>query len=256
MNEELFDIDKFNVIQDEEYYYFFRALNMADSRDIEQRIIIGIDGTIDRIRTDRERYEEETKYKEDSKISLEEVYDHIKPDYRKDTNCISITFDANIALKYGAGYKDKYIMVKVPKIDLGKRIVIAGKYMLREICFKMMDVIKKISEDKRKKIMESFREIYTITSFFNEKMCNYKLLNEEQLLEINKLFAKLEILENEGILPQVITGVSNDDLIETVGRAFSSAELIHYGEITKEEILEISKEDVERYAVQQHHRII
>ena len=38
--EELFGIEKFNLIQDEENYYFFRALNMADNRDIEEGITL------------------------------------------------------------------------------------------------------------------------------------------------------------------------------------------------------------------------
>lgn len=34
MEDKLFDINNFNIIQDEENYYFFRALNMADNADI------------------------------------------------------------------------------------------------------------------------------------------------------------------------------------------------------------------------------
>ena len=52
MNEELFDISKFNIIQDEENYYFFRALNMADNSDIEQGIIASQNNQIERIRID------------------------------------------------------------------------------------------------------------------------------------------------------------------------------------------------------------
>ena len=100
MKDNLFDINNFNTIQDEENYYFFRALNMADNNDIEQEITISSDGKIERIRTDRERFNGETKYTEDSKISLEELYDHIKMHYRKDTNCISLTSNANIAINY------------------------------------------------------------------------------------------------------------------------------------------------------------
>ena len=118
MNQEILEIDKFNIISDEENYYFFRALNMADNSDIEQGTTISSDGKIERIRTDRERYEGKTKYTEESNISLEEVYDHIKMHYRKDTNCISLTSNANIAINYGRGsYKDKYVMIKIPKKD-------------------------------------------------------------------------------------------------------------------------------------------
>ena len=102
MNDRLFDINNFNIIQDAENYYFFRALNMADNSDIEQNITAE-NGNIERIRTDRERYDGETKYAVDSKITLEELYDHIKRHYRKDTNCISLTSNANVAVNYGRG---------------------------------------------------------------------------------------------------------------------------------------------------------
>ena len=36
MDLNVFNVEKFNIIQDEENYYFFRALNMADNNDIEQ----------------------------------------------------------------------------------------------------------------------------------------------------------------------------------------------------------------------------
>ena len=94
--ESLFDVDKFNIIEDEGNYYFFRALNMADNQDLEAGTILDNRGSIERIRTDRERYEENaeneaSKYSKDAEISLEQVYDHIKMHYRKDTNCISLS---------------------------------------------------------------------------------------------------------------------------------------------------------------------
>ena len=36
MKKEFFDLSNFKVIQDEEYYYFFRALEPGDLKDIEQ----------------------------------------------------------------------------------------------------------------------------------------------------------------------------------------------------------------------------
>ena len=84
----LFDIEKFNIIDDKENYYFFRALNMADNQDLDNATILDEEGNFDRIRTDRERYEEreqseKAKYNKDDKISLEQVYDHIKMHYRQ-----------------------------------------------------------------------------------------------------------------------------------------------------------------------------
>ena len=80
--ESLFDVDKFNIIEDEENYYFFRALNMADNQDLDIGTILDNAGNIEKIRTDRERYEENAeneaqKYSKDEEISLEQVYDHI-----------------------------------------------------------------------------------------------------------------------------------------------------------------------------------
>ena len=60
MEDNLFDINNFNIIQDDEYYYFFRALNMADNSDIEQQITVSANGKIERIRTDRERFDGES----------------------------------------------------------------------------------------------------------------------------------------------------------------------------------------------------
>ena len=50
--EELFDIEKFNIISDEENYYFFRSLEPGDIEDLEKGIIKDGDNYI-RLRTDR-----------------------------------------------------------------------------------------------------------------------------------------------------------------------------------------------------------
>ena len=285
MNEELFDINNFNIIQDGEYYYFFRALNMADNNDVDQGITISQDGKINRIRTDRERFEGKAKYKEDSQISLEEVYDHIKMHYRKDTNCISITSNSNVAINYGrVYYKDKYIMVKIPKKELGTTTFVAGKYLLKELYSKIMQSIETLPQDKKQEILEIFNNIentkdsdtlkniiqkkYTgkskeispnnthlrkgiIYSSPKSRISSYQSLNDEQLLEVNKIYAKLAILENEHILEHAIPHSRNSKLRETIGRAFSSFELIHYGEINKENIIEIPKEIVDIFSLVQ-----
>ena len=285
MNEELFDINNFNIIQDGEYYYFFRALNMADNNDVDQGITISQDGKINRIRTDRERFEGKAKYKEDSQISLEEVYDHIKMHYRKDTNCISITSNSNVAINYGrVYYKDKYIMVKIPKKELGTTTFVAGKYLLKELYSKIMQSIETLPQDKKQEILEIFNNIentkdsdtlkniiqkkYTgkskeispnnahlrkgiIYSSPKSRISSYQSLNDEQLLEVNKIYAKLAILENEHILEHAIPHSRNSKLRETIGRAFSSFELIHYGEINKENIIEIPKEVMDILALLQ-----
>ena len=283
MNKEILEIDKFNIISDEENYYFFRALNMADNRDIEQETTISSDGKIERIRTDRERYEGKTKYTEKSNISLEEVYDHIKMHYRKDTNCISLTSNANIAINYGRGsYKDKYVMIKIPKNELGEQTVEAGQYMLQELYSKIEKTVEELPEETKSKILEIFSDIdianetkdlkEIITKRYTTKseevnpskahprkgirysspkarISSYQSLNEEQLLEVNKVYAKLAVLENRDILEHVIPHSSNSKLRETIGNAFSSTELIHYGEIKQNEIIEVPREVVDLFSL-------
>ena len=75
---ELFDINNFNIYSDDNYYYFFRALNMADNDDLDKKIIADEIGNISRIRTNLERYQNDPKYSSDAEISLEEMCDHIK----------------------------------------------------------------------------------------------------------------------------------------------------------------------------------
>ena len=151
--EELFGIENFNIIQDEENYYFFRALNMADNRDVEEGITLDEDGKIVRIRTDRERYIENPengtpKYNAEDEISLEQVHDHIKTHYRKDTNCISLASDANVVIDYGRGnYKDRYVMVKIPKNEMSDNVKFAGEYMLEEIEKKVDEYISSLNPD-------------------------------------------------------------------------------------------------------------
>ncbi len=281
--EELLSIENFNIIQDEENYYFFRALNMADNNDVEQGVTVSEDDKIERIRTDRERYLEVPKYTEESKVSLEEMYDHIKMHYRKDTNCISLTSNSNIAITYGRGsYKDKYVIIKIPKRELGETTFVAGQYMLKQIYSEIQQTLEKLPEEKKKEILEIFgkienandsktlREIITKRyvakseemapskahpregikySRPKSRISSYQSLNEEQLLEVNKVYAKLAILKNENELKHVIQHSSNSKLRETIGSAFSSAELIHYGEIKQESILEIPKEVVDIFAL-------
>ena len=279
----LFNINKFNIIENNENYYFFRALNMADNRDIEQEITVSKSGKIERIRTDRERYEDKAKYNENSELSLEEIYDHIKMHYRKDTNCISLTSNANVAINYGRGsYKDKYVMIKIPKNEFGKNVVVAGKYMLQELYFKIEQTLKKLPEEKRIQILEKFSNIDNATetnelqdiiatrytakkeeinpnkahprkgikySSAKAKISSYQSLSEKQLLEVNRVYAKLAIMENAKALEHVISHSSNTKLRETIGNAFSSLEVIHYGEIKQENIIEISKESIDIFAL-------
>lgn len=283
MEYNLFDINNFNIIQDEENYYFFRALNMADNNDIEQGITASKSGKIERIRTDRERFEGTTKYREDSELSLEEVYDHIKMHYRKDTNCISLTSNSNVAVNYGRGsYKDRYVMIKIPKKEFGEKTVSAGQYMIQELYSRIQQEVENLPEEEKGQILSIFDDIEEATesktlqdiiakrysaktgevdpskahlrkgitySSPKARISSYQSLDEEQLLEVNKVYAKLAILENEDILKYVIPHSSNSKLRETIGNAFSSTEIIHYGDINEENIIEIPKEAADIFAL-------
>ena len=284
---EIFDIENFNLISDEENYYFFRALNIADNQDLENGTILDEEGKIEKIRTDREKYEEreqngKTKYNKDDKISLEQVYDHIKMHYRKDTNCISLSSNANVSISYGRGiYKDRYIMVKVPKKEFGEKVINAGQYMLEEIekkineyisslnDSKLTETLSKIDDSKTSEELKAIIETkYTSNSELNQekarprkgikyrspvaRISNYKALNEEQALVKNKIIAKLTLLERVGDMPPIIPHtVNNNLLVQTIGNAFSALELIHYGDIEKKEIIDVPKEIVDIFAILQ-----
>lgn len=286
--ENVFDIEKFNIIEDEENYYFFRALNMADNQDLETGTILGEEGSIDKIRTDRERYEQnaengEPKYSKNDQISLEQVYDHIKMHYRKDTNCISLSSNANVSISYGRGnYKDRYIMVKVPKKELGEKVINAGQYMLEEISKKVDEYISSITDNS--KLFDTISEIdngktadeikraietrYTPKQEIDSskaklrkgityrspvaRISSYQALNEDQSLEKNRIIAKLTLLERVGGMEPIILHTANNNLlVQTIGNAFSSLELIHYGDIEKDEIIDVSKEIVDIFSLLQ-----
>ena len=286
--DDLLDIDKFNVIEDGENYYFFRALNMADNSDIEQGITVSEDGSIDRIRTDRERYEQnpengEPKYTNDSEISLGQVFDHIKMHYRKDTNCISLSSNANVSILYGRGsYKDKYVLVRVPKKEMGEKVINAGQYMLEEISKRINEYIasqevdnelaETLEEIDNSTTPEELRQVISTRYTSNEeidpskakmrkgityrspvaRISSYRALSDDQSLEKNKIIAKLTLLERVKGMPPVVQYTSNNDsLVKTIGNAFSSMELIHYGDIEKEEIIDIPKEIVDIFSLLQ-----
>ena len=278
MLEEIFDIDKFNVYSDNDYYYFFRALNKDDNNDIDTNITTDSNNKIERVRTNRERYNGVPKYSESSVLTLEEAVDHINTRHRKDTNCISLTSNANTAIMYGRGhYKDKYIVVKVPKKDIGNTTYEAGLYMLKEVTdflnkeikgtnlekvYERIDACK--SSEELKVIEEELQKSKLLKSNYKasdeeksdlfqdgikEKVINsdnYIALNDEQNLEKDKVVLKVN-LYGKRILPK--TG--NNYLIKTIGNAFSSLELVHYKDIKQEEIIETKKELIDIFGLLQ-----
>ena len=270
MINEIFSIDKFNIISDNDNYYFFRALNNSDNKDIETREILDTDNNIIRIRTDRERFRGETTYTDESIISLEEVNEHVKWSHTYDTNCISLTSNANAACMFGREYyNDTYVIVKIPKEELNKSVFCSGLYLIKEInkrienminnnelSINQINYINRINNINSKDDLGLLKkELVQVGieehDYFNNgiefkitKSKEYVGLSEEQELEKNKLILKLDII-NKNIIPYF----SNRRLIETVKLGFSASEFIHYKDIAGEKVKFINKELVDVWAL-------
>ena len=276
IDSKLFDIDQFTVIEDEENYYYFRAVTENDLIDLENGA---------GLKTNRERTETArgtAKYSAGGEISLQEIWDHIRYGHSKETNCISLSSNSNVVIDYGQRDQNKYVMIKVPK-DKGENVYNAGQYMLEEINKAINEAIKKIPEDSKiltilKKIdsQDSYRAVRTIVadvydgikktrgkytgknnrikskesivSRFDRK----QYFTDEQQLEYNKIIAKLTVLETMGELRSILpTQADNSSLIATVGMAFSSGEIIHYKDIDNERTIQISSEMLDMISVVQ-----
>ena len=282
--EEIFDIEKFNVISDEENYYFFRSLEPGDIKDLEEGNIKDENGKYIRLRTDRERWEEtheiKPRWNSESTISLEEMYNHIKMHYSLETNCISLSSNANVARTYGETFSDKYVMIKVPKREMGQRVYNAGQYMLSEIDKKVQeriaqgDIPEEILEDLKKidgvtkseELKDIIKGKYTAPEGIDTsksgmkkgivykaplaRVSSFQALDDEQTLEKNKIVAKLTILEQKGLMNILMPrNKSNSSLIQTVGSAFASGEQIYYGDIDGSRVTDISKEFLDMFAL-------
>ena len=282
--EEMFDIEKFNVISDEENYYFFRSLEPGDIKDLEEGNIKDENGKYIRLRTDRERWEEThnltPRWNAESQVTLEEMYNHIKTPYSLETNCISLSSNANVARTYGETFSDKYVMIKVPKKEMGQRVYNAGQYMLSEIARKVQERIaqgnipeevledlKKIDEaTKPEDLKEIIKVKYTAPKGIDtsksgmkkgivykaplSRISSFQALDDEQTLEKNKIVAKLTILEQKGLMKPAVSRIkTNSELIKTMGSAFASGEQIYYGDIEGDRIADISKELLDMFAL-------
>ena len=282
--EELFDIEKFNVISDEENYYFFRSLEPGDIKDLEEGNIKDENGKYIRLRTDRERWEGthsiEPRWNAESTVTLEEMYNHIKMHYSLETNCISLSSNANVARTYGETFSDKYVMIKVPKREMGQRVYNAGQYMLSEIDKKVQeriaqgDIPEEILEDLKKidevtkseELKDIIKVKYTAPEGIDisksgmkkgivykaplARVSSFQALDDEQTLEKNKIVAKLTVLEKNGLMNTLMPrNKSNSSLIQTVGSAFASGEQIYYGDIDGSRVTDISKEFLDMFAL-------
>ena len=282
--EEMFDIEKFNIIRDEENYYFFRSLEPGDIKDLEEGNIKDENGKYIRLRTDRERWEEThnltPRWNAESQVTLEEMYNHIKTPYSLETNCISLSSNANVARTYGETFSDKYVMIKVPKKEMGQRVYNAGQYMLAEIDKKVQERIAKgnipeeVLEDFRKideateskELKEIIKVKYTAPDGIDTsksgmkkgiiykaplaRVSSFQALDDEQTLEKNKIVAKLTILEQKGLMGPAVPRIkTNSELIKTLGSAFASGEQIYYGDIEGSRVTDISKEFLDMFAL-------
>ena len=249
-----------NIIFDGENYYLFRALNDGNKKDLENGINI--------IRTDCVRYYEEHgewgKYSDRSEMSLEEVYDHIKMRYRRDTNCISLTSDANVVLTYH-NENPKYVLVKVTP-DQMKEIFDAGEYFSKAIEQRVLDAEKKLQSNSEIAVIlnqienaASTNEIKNILNKFNPNLSTYTVndrqyLSDDEQIKIARINAKLKILENSGLIGNIIENVPNAQLLATMGNTYTSCEHIHYGDIPREITIDCPKVFIEIFSLLQQSR--
>ena len=267
--DELFNIT--NCYQDDNYYYFFRALNKRDMTGIRDKSILDEAGHIRKIVTDSTFFNHKDRYNEESELTLEEMVNHVKTHYDKDTNCISLSSDANVCLTYGrSDYEDKYIVVKVPKNELGKTTFNAGKYIYEEILKRVNTYLEEHQNDLtdlQKYYIESLKNISTKEQLeslkktlpeeyvdkTNDEFQNgldfikskpYEGYGDSENLAKDKLVMLLDVLDFE-----VVKGKTNRFVIQTMGSAFSSRELEHYKEVPKEKIVEMPTSLIEIMAL-------
>ena len=268
---ELFNIT--NCYQDDNYYYFFRALNKRDMAGIRDKSILDDVGHINKIITDSKFYGHTDRYNESSELTLEEMINHVKTHYDKDTNCISLSSDANVCLTYGrSDYEDKYIIVKVPKNELSKTTFNAGKYIYDEILKRVNAYIEEHQADLtdlQRYYIESLNNISTKEQLENlkrtlpeeyidktsEEFQNglefikskpYEGYSDAENLAKDKLVMLLDVLNFE-----VVKGKTNRFVIQTMGSAFSSRELEYYKDVPQEKIVEMPTSLVEIMALLQ-----
>ena len=168
-----------DILYDYKNYYFFRSLNDEHKKDYEN-------GIYDLI-ADSTRYFNENgkfgKYNKNDKLTLEELYDHVGKLYRRDTNCISITNDANVCLTYHEE-NPIYVVIKIPENKM-KKVIDARKFFFDNIKEKILKADKEIKLDDNEK--------------YNDTI-------------ISKMADIIEKLEKEGKIGNLVKNVLNIDL--------------------------------------------
>ena len=282
MKDDLFSIENFNVISDEKYYYVFRALNNGDHRDIEEQKITEDREGLARIRTDRERWEEQngkvSKYAESKEASVEEIISHCKAfDHSKETNCISLTSNANIVLNYGEGYNNEYVMVKIPK-NSSEGFIEAGKFLLEELDEKIneriseLDInselytqLERMNSQNKKEIVESvistFTKVksegkYTGKNALKDKTSIYsrfddkQIFSEEQQRKFQEIIGKLTLLELHGKFEPVLNNTRDNSLyLKTMATIFSNTEILHYNSLEAKDFISVSRSIIDMFAL-------
>lgn len=239
-----------DIIFDGKYYYLFRALSKDDIKDLSEN-------NIDQMRTNCIRKYEKNgvwgKYN-GSGLSIEEVYDQIKIRHRYDTNCISLTKNSNVAITYLKN-DEGYAIIQIEPQELEEYFE-AGEYFKKVISERIESATKELTSNSQIiKILQSIdnvttkKELEDILKRINSSDSliqidlrkEKKYLNEKEQLEIDRLLAKLSLLEQKGLIGNIIKGVPNSNLIRTMSNAYSSSEYIHYGNISKERVFLCSK---------------
>ena len=271
---DIFSVKNFNIIEDDDSYYFFRALEVPDFEDEERGMIKKSTIGYSRLRTYRERYNEThsnpSRYKESDSISLDEVYSHVKKNFYPGTNCISFSTNCNVSLDYGYG-SNKYVMIKVPKSG-SSSIYSGGQYMLNELNDYLENIISTIVNDNDiVSVIRNLEQANTsekVMEIVNEQINNYSYIengenlisrflpkqffNSRQQLAYNKIIGKLTLLEISGNIKNVLPRTqSNKSLISTISMAYSSGEIINYGNKFPSDIQSVSKTTVELFALLQ-----
>ena len=279
MNNEIFGVENINLISDSQYYYVFRALNRDDQSEINDGIT-AIDGKIQKVITNKQRYPENSKYSTATQISLKEVWDHTRSfNFYRGTSCISLSSNANISIDYGSKYGHKYLMVRIPK-GRKSNIINVGQYMLTELNSILdgiinnlprdSDVFSLINEIENKNANNEILDLisarfndfhsssgrYTSKSSINtrisliERFKTRQIFSQEQQLEFSKIMGKLSVLDISGLLPRgALDNINISSLTRTIGSEFSNREFIHYGEMTSDEFVPISRINLELFAL-------
>lgn len=275
MNNGIFSINNFSIIEDDENYYFFRSLEQYDIDDEKNgKIENNSNGSIN-LRTNKERYNEThdipSRYSDSDSISLDEVYSHIKKNFYPGTNCISFSTNCNVSLDYGTDV-NKYAMIKVPKKG-SSNVYSGGQYMLEELDRKLENVISKIvNQPEIVPIIRNLEQVDSndkIIKIIQEQINNYdyrensenlisrflpkQFFNPQQQLAYNKVIGKLTLLEMSGNIENVLSRTNgNKSLISTISMAYSSGEIIKYGsDFSKDELQDVSKTVINLFALLQ-----